>query len=270
MSAFFAERPLVLAILVAHGMALLLWTAGAVLKKKGLRVGAGVVFGVAFLLNTAVIAQRWIEAGRAPFKTLYETLLFYPWCVALVTLVLLALYRLGVLIPFASAACAGGLLYAASRPDVEIVNLPPALQSGWFVPHVVTYFVAYAALFASFALSLLALVRPAWKSEGGEAGFEEYAHRAVMFGFAALTMGLVMGAIWGKEAWGDYWSWDPKENWALVSWLAYLIYLHLRLVKGWRGRPALVVCLLAFVAVVFTYLGMSSLPSASDSLHVYQ
>lgn len=239
-------------------------------RRKGFSALSAGALGLAFLLNSAVIAAAWIEAGRPPFKTLYETLLLYPWCVWAVTLVLVAMYRLWVLIPFSAGANLIGLVYAVMRPDVEVVNLPPALQSVWFVPHVVTYFVAYAGLFASFALALLALARGGWRSGESGCGFEDYAHRAAMFGIAALTLGLVMGALWGKAAWGDYWTWDPKENWALVSWLSYLIYLHLRLVRGWQGRPAMAILVFSFAAVVFTYLGMSLLPSAGGSLHVYQ
>jgi ABC-type transport system involved in cytochrome c biogenesis permease subunit len=264
------ERPLVGALLVVTALSLAGSLPRVFSRRKGLSALSAGTLALAFAANTAVIVTAWIEAGRAPFKTLYETLLLYPWCVWAVTVVLLGLYRLWVLVPFSAAANLAGLAYAVMRPDAEVVNLPPALQSVWFVPHVVTYFVAYAGLFASFTLAALALARRDWRSEESGRGFEDYAHRAAMFGIAALTLGLVMGALWGKAAWGDYWTWDPKENWALVSWLAYLVYLHLRLVRGWQGRPAMTVLALSFAAVVFTYLGMSLLPTAGGSLHVYQ
>ncbi|MBI2930371.1 MAG: cytochrome c biogenesis protein CcsA [Planctomycetes bacterium] len=264
------EAILVAGLMAAYAASLIVWLLGALARRERVSQASVWIFAASLVINTAIIGMRWVEAGRAPFKTLYETLLFYPWCVAVVTLVLLGLYRLRVLIPLSAAACLAGLAYARMKPDVEIVNLPPALQSAWFVPHVVTYFIAYAALFTSFALAILALVRPQWRSQREEAGFADYAHRSVEFGFMALTLGLVMGSVWGKFAWGDYWAWDPKENWALVTWLAYLVYLHGVYIKGWRGRPGMVVCVLAFVAVMFTYLGMNLLPSASGSLHVYQ
>lgn len=264
-------------------------------KRKPVLIGlATVLLAAAFLLNSWIILERWQEAGRPPFKTLFETLIFYPWCVGLMTFVLLYLHRLYFLIPFSAAISLFGVVYALARPDVEIVSLPPALQSAWFVPHVVTYFVAYAALFISFALALLAIffqhpeqtgaesapgqpLAPA--AESGTAGrfdglrgtpFDKHAHHAAIFGFCALTLGLVMGAAWGKFAWGDYWQWDTKENWALVTWLAYSIYVHLRLLPHWNGRRSMVILIVAFAAVVFTYLGMNLLPSAQSSLHVYQ
>jgi cytochrome c-type biogenesis protein CcsB len=271
---------MVAAMTVLYAAALAVSAPAALKQRKALsRLGLYILIA-AFVLNTLIIASRWIEAGRPPFKTMYETLIFYPWCVSVVTLALVYLHRLTVLIPFAAGISVIGLAYALFRPDVEILNLPPALQSGWFVPHVVTYFVAYAGLFASFALAALALAHPYWKrrrasakvggEEGGGVDFEKYAHQAAVFGIAALTLGLVMGAVWGKVAWGDYWSWDPKENWALVTWLAYMIYLHLRLMGQWRGRPSMWVLVVAFGAVVFTYLGMNMLPTAQGSLHVYQ
>lgn len=277
-SALLGVQPLVGALAVCHGAALVISAPAALLRKKTLtRIALGLLI-VAFAVNTWIIVDRWIEADRAPFKTLYETLLFYPWCVAAVTLVLIGIHRLHVLVPFASAVSLMGLAYALYRPDVEIITLPPALQSAWFVPHVITYFVAYAGLFASFVLAALALAVPLWKRRKAagmdgpatNSGFEQHAHHAAVFGTVALTLGLVMGAVWGKYAWGDYWSWDPKENWALVTWLAYLIYLHLRRLDRWWEQRAMWVLVFSFGAVVFTYLGMSLLPTASGSLHVYQ
>ncbi len=264
---------------LAYGAALIVSALGLFSQGKTLaRIGLGLLV-LAFLVNTWAIAGRWLEAGHPPFKTLYETLIFYPWCVALVTFALIGLHRLYFLVPFAGGVSLIGLAYALYRPEAEITNIPPALQSGWFIPHVVTYFVSYAALFASFALAVLALAQPWWvnrkkaakaKPQTAQVDFELFAHQATVFGVCALTLGLVMGAIWGKVAWGDYWSWDPKENWALVSWLAYMIYLHLRLVAGWRGQKAMWILVLAFAAVVFTYLGINLLPSAAGSLHAYQ
>jgi ABC-type transport system involved in cytochrome c biogenesis permease subunit len=238
-------------------------------QRRGWRHIGSVLLGAALACNLALISWQWIAYGRPPFKTLFETMVFYPLCVAVVTLLLVRLHSLYVLVPFSAAICLAGLSYALYRPDFEVVNLPPALQSAWFVPHVVTYFIAYAALFASCALAVVELVRRMRTPDGSE-GFETAANNAAIFGLATLTLGLIMGGMWGKYAWGDYWSWDPKENWALVTWLAYLLYVHLRRIDGWQGRRGMIVLALAFGAVVFTYLGMNLLPQSGDSLHVYQ
>jgi ABC-type transport system involved in cytochrome c biogenesis permease subunit len=129
-----------------------------------------VLLALAFAVNTAVILERWVEAGRPPFKTRFETLLLYPWCVAAVTLVLYGLHRLAVLVPFSAACALICLAYGLANPDLEAVFLMPALQSGWFVPHVVTYFISYGALFASCVLAGLALAAPLWdRTEIGRA-----------------------------------------------------------------------------------------------------
>jgi ABC-type transport system involved in cytochrome c biogenesis permease subunit len=262
-------HPWVATVGALNAAALLGSAPGLLLRRRTwVRLGLALL-AAAFVINTLVLVNRWIDGGRPPFKTLFETLIFYPWCTAVVTLTLIALRRLTVLIPFAGGISAFGIAYALYRPDVELVLMPPALQSGWFVPHVVTYFVSYAGLFASFALALVALfTKP--KPDGSGTDWFAQAHGAAVFGVVALTAGLVMGAVWGKYAWGDYWGWDPKENWALVTWLAYMVYLHLRLMEGWQGKRAMVLLIASFAAVVFTYLGMNLLPTADGSLHVYQ
>ena len=239
-------------------------------KDTRLRYTATTLIGLAFAANTAVIAERWVSAERPPFKTLYETLVFYPWCVSAIFFVLLAAYRIFVLGIFSSSISLTGFLYATSRPDFEIVNLPPALQSPWFVPHVITYFIAYSALFASCSLAILYLVKQRSEPEKLRFNLEALSNHTLDFGFVALTLGLVMGAFWGKVAWGNYWSWDPKENWALITWLTYLVAIHLRFIRGWRGKRAAILTIIGFGTVVFTYLGMNLLPTAETSLHVYQ
>jgi ABC-type transport system involved in cytochrome c biogenesis permease subunit len=145
-----------------YGLTLLVSAAALLIRRDGWRRAALALLAAAFLVGTGVIAARWIDAGRPPFKTRFETLLLYPWCVAAVTLVIYKLHRLFVLIPFSAACCLFCLYKGLSNPDLEAVLLMPALQSVWFVPHVVTYFYAYAALFVSCALAGLVLAAPLW------------------------------------------------------------------------------------------------------------
>jgi ABC-type transport system involved in cytochrome c biogenesis permease subunit len=92
----------------------------------------------------------------------------------------------------------------------------------------------------------------------------------VKFGFVLISVGLVIGALWAKSAWGDYWVWDPKENWSLITWLMYIIYLHVRTSPGWKEKHSAWILIGGFAAVIFTYLGMNMLPTADQSAHVYQ
>ena len=239
---------------------------------------------VGFVINGWLIVQRWMEAGRPPFKTFYESLVFAAFCIILVYLVL-ELIRKVKLVGVGSILLAlGCLLFAVVKVDVEIINLPPALQSGWFIPHVVIYFIGYGALAVSFATGIMYLFFPDaivldqntgkgrffTNALGGETvDLEAFTHQLIIVGFTFLNMGLLTGSMWAKFAWGDYWFWDPKENWSLITWTIYLTYFHLRYVKGWRGRKAVVFSIIGFAAIVFTYLGMSALPTASMSEHVY-
>ena len=137
------------------------------------------------------------------------------------------------------------------------------------------YFFGYAALFFATAVSVVQLFKPTFKIQAGTIlkgaiSLEDVAYMAIKFGFVLLTFGLLVGAIWAKGAWGDYWVWDPKENWSLVTWLVYAAYLHLRHIKNWRGNRAAWLAIIGFAVVMFTYLGMSMLPTAAESAHVYQ
>lgn len=264
-----------LAGMVVYAATVLVAAVGEITRRPALRRLGFWFLAAAFVYNASMIGKLWVDLDRPPFKTLYETMLLYPLCIAAVSIVLVRLHRLTLLIPFAAAGALVSLYFAWLKPDLELIVLPPALQSAWFVPHVVTYFISYAGLFIAAVLAGLALIKirratPVPGQSVTEIPLEDAAHKAAVFGFAALTLGLAMGAAWGKAAWGDYWQWDPKENWAFITWLAYLSYLHLRLVGSWKGKRALWVNLACFAAVLFTYLGMHLLPSASGSLHVYQ
>jgi cytochrome c-type biogenesis protein CcsB len=236
----------------------------------------------ALVLNLGLIVQRWIEADRAPFKSLFESLVFFAFNIGVVYLVFERLYRTRVLGVLAMLLSFGVIAYSLSKWDAEIVKLPPALQSAWFVPHVMVYFVGYAAVALAAALSLAQLVSSRMGHGGkivglragtilnGEAlDLDKMTYELVRFGFVLLTIGLLVGSVWAKSAWGDFWVWDPKENWSLVTWLVYGAYLHLRRVRGWRGDRAAWLCIIGFAVVMFTYLGMKMLPTAEASAHVY-
>lgn len=270
---FLASSGLFQATFLSYAGAGVTFGAGVATRRyESLRRLGLAILALGWALNAAWIGHRWIEADRAPFKTLYESLLFFAWCAVAVTFAIEALHRIHALAPFSAVAALSALAYALVNRDVEIVNLPPALRSAWFVPHVVVYFVAYAALFASAVAGGIDLFLPPLRRALGRAGHDVDAlvYRFVAFGYATLTLGLILGAMWAKFAWGRYWSWDSKENWALVTWLVYLTYLHLRFVRGWHGRRASWLAVGGFGVVLFTYLGMHLLPGSQGSLHVYQ
>ena len=132
-------------------------------------------------------------------------------------------------------------------------TLVPALQSPWFAPHVFVYIFAYSLLGVAVVIAW-------WKS----------ADDLVYISFAFLTIGMLFGALWAKEAWGHYWSWDPKETWAAITWIAYLVYIHYRLTPHHRNRLALWMLIGSFVLLQMCWWGINYLPSAQgSSVHTY-
>jgi cytochrome c-type biogenesis protein CcsB len=269
------ENPVYATTCVLYAIAFLFYAAAWRSTRPIVARAATVIMTLALAANAALILGRWHEAGRPPFKSLFESLVFLSFCMTAVYLVMERVYRARVFGGPAALGALAVLLYAIGKWDAEIVRLPPALQSGWFIPHVVVYFVGYGALFFATAVALVQLFKPTLKLRAGtmlrgDISLDDVAYDAIRVGFTLLTVGLLVGSVWAKSAWGDYWVWDPKESWSLVTWLVYGVYLHQRHVKGWRGSRASWLALAGFAVVIFTYLGMSMLPTAASSDHVYQ
>jgi cytochrome c-type biogenesis protein CcsB len=250
-------------------------------KRVVAQAGTGLMLA-ALILNAGLFVLRWHEAGRAPLKSLFESLVFFALCIAIVYVFFEWIYKTRVFGVPATLLALGCLVYALTKWDAEIVKLPPALQSPWFVPHVMVYFVGYAAVALAFALAAIQLLAPRVPAvqrlltmkagtimSGKPLDVEQMSYELVRFGFVLLTIGLLVGSVWAKSAWGDFWVWDPKENWSLVTWLIYGGYLHLRRVRGWRGDKGAWLLIIGFAVVMFTYLGMNMLPTAAESAHVY-
>lgn len=216
--------------------------------------------------QTTWLVLRWITAGRPPFSNLFESLSLFAWTLVVVYLVLQWRRRL----PFLGAATAllavialGGSLTL----DSSISPLSPALRSRWLAGHVVACFLAYGSV------AVAAIASAAWlfvRRRSGDASMllslEVVADRAITFGFLLLTLGIIAGAVWANSAWGSYWSWDPKETWALITWLIYAGCLHCRHVRGWRGAHAAWLSVSGFGSVIFTYAGVSFL---MGGMHAY-
>jgi cytochrome c-type biogenesis protein CcsB len=173
------------------------------------------------------------------------------------------------------------IILAASSDDYK-TDLPPALQSVWFVPHVVVYIFGYGTLGVAFCASVMYLVlakvrgrRPqATAAEQDESRtqldrLDNFVYRCIAVGFPFLTMGLIFGALWAQVAWATYWGWDSKEVWSLITWLVYLVYLHLRHVKGWRGARSAWFVVLGAVAIFITFKLFAYLPASQTSIHKY-
>lgn len=143
----------------------------------------------------------------------------------------------------------------------------PALQSPWFAPHVIVYMFAYAMLGAAAAMAVYLL---GFKKRKIEADELDLCDNLVYVGLSFMTLGLLFGALWAKEAWGHYWAWDPKETWAAITWFSYLGYIHFRLGFHLKRRCALGILLLSFLFLQMCWWGINYLPAAQgSSVHTY-
>lgn len=223
--------------------------------------------------NTLGILMRWVESyrlgseyGHAPFSNMYESLVFFAWTIGLIYMMVERRYKSRTIGAIAAPLACLALAYASLEPSSAIEPLIPALKSNWLIAHVVTCFLGYAAFAVAFAISILFLIKSG-EENGSQRGLSTYipsyelldelTHQLVMFGFLFLTVGIITGAVWAKQAWTRYWSWDPKETWSLITWLIYAALLHFRMMRGWRGKPIAVISVVGFGAVLFTYFGVN-------------
>ena len=225
-----------------------------------------IALGAGLVANALWIVERWHALGFPPFAEIYGCFVLLALCVGVVAMALelaLGIRFLGALSSLAAAA----LLIISLRFVGETRPLMPALQSAYFAPHVVSYFIAYGALTVSGLASLALLAQ---KSDGRAfAESQAWARRSAQIGFPFLTLGMVLGALWAQAAYTDYWGWDPKEVWALVTWLLIAAWFHLQ-ATGRRGKLAAGLMIIAVAAMYFTLFGVGLLPTSSQSLHVYK
>jgi cytochrome c-type biogenesis protein CcsB len=245
---------------------------------------AGGVSWITFLIHTAAILLRWVESyqlgiGHAPLSNMYESLVFFSWCIVLLNLLwewkLKSKFLGAFTMPFAFLFIA----YASLAPGVSdrIDPLIPALQSNWLHAHVITCFISYASFALSCAASVIYLTKLHAKEKDRKESrlialfpsldsLDGLIYKTISVGFPLLTLGIVTGAAWANYAWGSYWSWDPKETWSLITWFVYAVFLHARFAREWRGRRTALLSIIGFAAVIFTYFGVNYVLSG---LHSY-
>ena len=280
-----AESILFLVTLAAYFVTMILYLVYVAVKKPVLsRIASGVQLA-AIVVHTAAIIMRGVAMGRLPMANQYEFSTAFAWALALVSLIFIRKFNFPVLGAFASPVTLllgvyAGLnklnelqVIAANGVD-SIRNLMPALRSSWLGIHVSTVIIAYGAFGVSFVLSIIFLLRDKIKENGfwdthipKKEKLDTISYRCVSLGMMFLTVTIGIGGIWAENAWGSYWTWDPKETWALVTWLIYLVYLHLRIRKGWNGKTAAVFGVVGFICVLFTYIGVNTL---LPGLHSYK
>jgi len=235
---------------------------------------AATVFGLVGLL------VRWYESyligtdvGHIPISNLYEVFVLFALITALLYLYIEARYATRLMGPFVllviSAAIGFLLWYTFSREAHAIQPLVPALQSWWMKIHVPANFIGYGA----FALAAMVASAHLLASRGVLATrlpslevLDDVMYKSIAIGFAFFTGATILGALWAADAWGSYWQWDPKETWALIVWLNYAAWLHIRLTKGLRGALLAWWALIGLLVTTFAFIGVNMFLSG---LHSY-
>ena len=261
---------------------------------------------VSNILLFFILCSRWIVAGYFPLSNLYESLLFLTWTLLTIYLYIETKTnsRLigAILIPV--TLLISGFANLTLSPEMQKSSpLVPALQSNWLMLHVSMMLLSYGTLIMGSLLCLLFLVISRYQdvdleqtdnsslplynvmldyyeanvvspsiniSELGKLkllqSLDNWSYRIIGLGFPFLTMGIISGGVWANEAWGSYWSWDPKETWALITWLIFATYLHARITKGWEGKKTAILGGLGFFVIWICYLGVNFL---GKGLHSY-
>lgn len=245
----------------------LCWAVGAWSAWKEKRKPAFAATGVGLAVFFTYIVLMWISLERPPLRTMGETRLWYSFFLPLAGIIVYSRWRYKWILSFSTILSTVFVCINIFKPEIHSKTLMPALQSPWFAPHVIVYMMAYALLGAAVLMSLYLLFFK--KSEVTEK--EIYITDDLAYvGLSFITLGMLMGALWAKEAWGHYWSWDPKETWAAITWLAYLIYIHYRWYKPRNLRPALWTLIISFCLLQMCWWGINYLPSAQgSSVHTY-
>ena len=217
--------------------AMLFWASGTFAAYRNRQSVAITACVIGLAVFGFYIAQIWTTLGRPPLRTMGETRMWYS--------------IIGINI---------------ANQELFDARLTPALQSPWFVPHVVVYIIAYAMI----GMGVIAGIYSLWTADRRHSPGIDICDNLTGIGTAFMTLGMIFGALWAKDAWGHCWTWDPKETWAAATWLTCLTAIHLKHGYPGKRRTRVVVLAIAFVILQMCWWGINYLPAAQkSSLHVY-
>jgi len=234
----------------------------------------------------SALLLRWYESylisadiGHAPVSNLYEVFILLFCITTVIYLALERRYHARAMGAFVMALVAAGVFFGiwlSAHGHAEIKPLVPALQSYWMKIHVPMNFIGYGSFAVACGAGMAWLVRDRIERKGSNSRLlaifptldqlDQLGYKAVAIGFPAFTLATILGAAWAAEAWGGYWSWDPKETWALIVWLTYGAYLHVRISHSWQGRSLAWWTVAGFFVTLFCFLGVNMYLSG---LHSY-
>ncbi len=250
----------------------ILWMLGLVFllisfKREFVSKVANTLFIAGWAVLIVFVMKLWLELDRPPMRTLGETRLWYATFLPVIGFMTYIRWKYKWFLAYSIGMAGMFLAINLMNPETYSKTLMPALQSPWFIPHVLVYLFSYALL----AASSIVAIKGWYDNLKGKFTLEilKLADNLVFIGFAFLTLGLLFGALWAKEAWGHYWTWDPKEVWAFLTWTGYLIYIHYRHFHMHNTKQALTILALAFVVLLVCWFGVNYLPVADASVHTY-
>lgn len=252
-------------------ISLVFWILASIFAYIKKRENLAYIFSISGLLVfSSFIALYWIGVERLPLRTMGETRLLYSLFLSILALFVYKLFKLKWIFTLSTVLAGVFIFINIFKPEIHDKTLMPILQSPWFAPHVILYMFAYSILGIAFIISVYTLITS--KKGINTAAFESI-DMLTRIGNAFLCIGLLIGSIWAKEAWGHYWTWDPKETWAAVTILAYMLYLHFRVAYGGKLKLALVIQIICFVLLQMAWYGLNLLPliglGSTDSMHLY-
>nr|QIZ74342.1 heme attachment to plastid cytochrome c [Draparnaldia mutabilis] len=233
-----------------------------------------------------LLVLRWKDSGHFPLSNLYESLIFLSWSLTAIQIFLDNAPRNKMTNTTNFSFIDAFATFSLPQEMQKTSALVPALQSNWLVMHVTIMILSYAALICGCLLSIAFLIitrvsplnpflmngySESTNSEVSQIfpalssfslklakNLDNLSYRVLGIGFPLLTIGILSGSVWANEAWGSYWSWDPKETWALLTWLVFAIYLHTRLTKGWQGKKPAIIAAFGFIVVWICFIGVSA------------
>lgn len=221
-----------------------------------------------FACHMAYFALRWAESGRIPITNFFEATNFLGMGIMFVFLIMEFRFKIPALGSFMLPLVIA-LIIPAATISGRIEEVKPILKSGWLGVHTVLSVFGDAAFAFTFIISVMYLIQERQlKTKHWGAIFhrlpsldvmDTLAYKAISFGWPLFTLGMITGSIWAESAWGTYWSWDPKETWSMITWVIYLVLLHLRTI-GWRGRKMAFLSILGFVFVLISFFVVSRIP----------
>ena len=244
-------------------VSVLLWLIGAYAAWKNRARLAFTSTTAGLLVFFGFIVMMWISLERPPLRTMGETRLWYSFFLPLAGLLVYSRWRYKWILSFSTLLAVVFISINLFKPEIHSKTLMPALQSPWFAPHVIVYMFAYALLGAATVIAVWMLYR---RDKRPMPAVDNLVH----VGLAFMTFGMLFGALWAKEAWGHYWSWDPKETWAAITWFAYLVFIHYRQLPRHNVRLSLWLLVICFILLQMCWWGINYLPSAQgSSVHTY-